>query len=274
MSDKLHSATAAPQRPHLVWIDRRGEFSSPTMPAALVQRFQSVFRRRSWWLDRWSARTFRDAVSAELPREAPSGAVFISTGVKLDPPPPFDEFFEPIPFELAFGGDLENRLRDLSGQKPTREERMRPVGMFIVGLVALLTCGGLAFAMFQSHSIRIVFIVLAMVLLNGLILAIIFALLRLRGKWHLIPGGVAIVRRYARPMRRLTLLTPRDAVATLRYVSTGKTVILTLTLWTYDGKRYAAGVSQRQALGFLAAWQSSHPPPSERQVREVLGLRE
>lgn len=273
MSD--HPTNAAPaQRPHLISIDRRGNFTSPTMPPALLQQLQAVFMKRAWWLDRWSARAFREATSAMAATGGPASTVFISTGVKLDPPPPFDEFFEPIPFEVDFDGGLTTRLRDLSGQKPTREERMRPIGVFVVACIVLAACGGLAFAMFQTHSIRILFGVLAMVAIQGLIVALIVALLRLRGKWHLVPGGVAIVRRYARPMRRLTLLTPRDATASLRYVSTGKTVILTLTLWTRDGQRYSTGVSQRQALAFLATWQSTHPPPTERQLREVLGLRD
>lgn len=195
--------------------------------------------------------------------------MLIGPGMPFEPPPPFDEFFEPIALSrLGFHEDAG--LRTLSGDAPTRQERQSRVILWVLAIPALVSLVAAAYAIFflAPPSARLV-VGGAFALVGGIIAGVLW-LGRHSGRWYLIPGGVAIVRSSGGARSRLRVVTRADAAAILRYVSTGKTTVLMLTLLQPDCKPLAASLSDRQAIAFLAGWQSCRPPPTRAQLFTLL----
>lgn len=253
---------------HIVRFERRTELSSDTLPPAVVANLEAAYNERPWWRDRWTAARFKSAARDAL--HAHGSLVVLGPRMQFDVPPPFAEFFEPI--EVAVGlGDQTERLKTISGEKPTREEQWRWVILVIAGVsvIGFLIPFGLAFM--RGLAIREMGIISAAFLLTGLIIVGILALKRLSGRWYLVPGGIAVVRRPIRRGRpaRVTVLSRTDSVLAFRYVSTGKTTVLYAELWTHAGKRIRRPVSQREAISILAAWQSPLTPPPDERLQEL-----
>ncbi|TWT44709.1 hypothetical protein RAS1_11250 [Phycisphaerae bacterium RAS1] len=258
-----YAALIVPPSPiHFVRVERRSHLTSATLAPETLARLQSAFSRR-WFIDGWARRSFRDAARRTLREDAPTGLVLLGRGMQFDVPPAFEQPFEPV--EL---GVNDPQLTTLAGPAPTREERV----MFVVWIVIALALAALAIpalvALFFPAGRNLWLRGGPVLLCAAALIAAIVALARLGSRWLLVPGGVVIARRWRRPARP-ELLTRSAACAVLRYVHTGKTVILTLELWPLRGKVRRRAVSQREAIALLAAWQSPHPPPTAEQLREL-----
>jgi len=255
---------------HIVLVDRRRNFTSTTLPPDGAAELESAFRAVPWWRDRWSHSNFRAAARRALARHG--GLALLGPGTRLEPPPPFTEMFEPIEVAGGFGAE-RRRLRVLSGDALTRQERFNqlfwPIGA-LLGLVVI--SAAFVFPRLVMHpavSVATVGVVLAL----GVVFSIISAVRRWSGRWFLIPGAIAAVRRPARPGRpaRITVLSRRDTVLVLRLVSTGKSTMLIMELWAPAGRILRRAVSEREALGVLAAWQSPLDPPPDERLQELAG---
>ena len=254
--------------PHIVRIDRKKNLSSDTLVPADLQRLESAFRSAPWWRDRWTNRIFR-AAALGIARER-GGLALIGPGMSFDNPPPFGEFFEPI--EIARGlGDNSDELKTLSGPTPTRQERISQVFIWILWLAGLVLIIGMIVAFFRGLPTRAVLGLAGAGVLFALIMMLVVVIHRLAGRWYLLPGGIAIVRRPARRGQapRVTVLSRAETCLALRYVSNGKTVTLKLELWTPLAKRLERPVSEREAISVLAAWQSPHRPPPDERLQEL-----
>jgi hypothetical protein len=254
--------------PHIVHVDRKKNFTSSTLAPDVMQRLESAFRAVPWWRDRWADRRVRDTALA-IVREL-GGLVLIGPGMRFENPEPFNELFEPIEIARPLGDETE-RLKTLSGAAPTRQERITwflAIFGWVAG-VALIVL--MILALFRGLPIRIAAVFGGAFALVICTLGLVVTLQRLGGRWYLVPGGLAIVRR---PIRRgqparVTVLSRADAGLTYRYVSSGKTTILVLELWTHLGKRFRRSVSEREAMSVLAAWQSSQAPPPDERLQEL-----
>lgn len=260
------AAATAAATPHIVRVGRRAQFSSATLASAALVRLVAGWKSCPWYRDRWNWRGLAAAVAATQAAEAPGGLVLIADRVPFDNPPPFAEFFEPIPL-----GSWDRRLKTLSGEAPTRQERGNRIALWIVGVIVAVLLVPLALAIIRHGWHLASVLMLGNIVLAAAVIALVVALRNLAGRWYLLPGAVAIVRRWKQGPDRLLLLTPRDAWATIRYVSTGKTVVLVVELRPPTGRRLHTTVSEREAISFLAAWQSPHPPPTRAQLAELLG---
>lgn len=196
-----------------------------------------------------------------------AGIVVLGPHMPFEPPPPFDEFFEPIRL-LGGTGGRDPRLVTLSGEKPTRDERLARIGLPVLYCLALVAAAALLVSALQTRSLREPGKVLTGLMGTAAILWAALALGRLGRRWYLVPGGVAIVRRIGTPRARILVCTPRDTAASLRYVSTGKTTALLLELWRAE-RHWKRVVSEREAISFLAAWRSGLAPPAMAQLREL-----
>jgi hypothetical protein len=254
---------------HVVCVDKKKKFSSATLPSDALQRLETAFGAGSWWRDRWTAKAFREAARDVLREHG--GLVLIGPSVKFEVPPPFSEMFEPIEISTGLGDDRE-RLKTISGEKPTRQERWIQVGnyiaVFFVSLLPILM--GLVYLRgLPKVAIGILVLTIAG---TGLLVWLIVALSRLGGRCFLVPGGVAMVRR---PLRRgqpprVTVLSRADSCVVFRYVNQGKTVVLKMELWTHAGRTVSRAVSEREAMSLLATWLGEMTPPDDDKLMELV----
>lgn len=246
-------------------VDRKGSFSSATLGPDAIALLQTAFKSGRWYQDRWSRRECLDAAHAVRDRSASGGLVLVGPGMHFEPPPPFPEHFEPI--EL---GAADEQLRTLTGVTPTRQERQIRWILLIVGAALFALIAPFVAIAALGGAYRIVLIVVGVAGgCVGLVLGIVW-LSKFGSSWYLVPGGVAVLKRLGKSPHRLQLRTRYDSLATFRYVSNGKTTMLVLELWRPgERKPLRRAVSDREAVGFLAAWQSPHPPPSIAQLREL-----
>ena len=258
-----------PERARLVRVDRQRNFSSSTVATETVAKIESAFRAVPWYRDRWRNKGFRSEIYRTLKHLARGGLVLIGPGIKFSDPPPFDELFEPIRLSGGFGAD-DAQLRVLSGNQPTRQERGKRIALLILSPLLFIGVAAILYGWLRGAGMRIAAVVGLVFGSVGFGLSIALLTEKLGAHWYLVPGGVAIARSRGKPANRLVLRTARDTPAFLRYVSSGKSVILMIELWTADGRRWQRGVSEREAISFLAAWQSAHPPPSIEQLREMV----
>ncbi len=230
---------------------------------------EAAFRAGSWWRDRWSSVAFRRACRSV--QQSAGSLVLLAHGLPFDMPAPFEELFEPIEIGTGFGGHSE-RLKTLSGETPTRQERRQWIvcTVLIVSVVAFAVPLGMAF--YRGLPPRAAAVIAGAALLTGVAVYAAVALQRLRGRWFLVPGGVAIVRRPARRggPARVTVLGRADACLLFRYVHTGKTSVLTVEIWAAGATRYRRAISDREAVSLLAAWQSPHEPPDDERLQELV----
>lgn len=252
---------------HIVHVDRRRNFSSPTLGAEQVRQLESTFQAVPRWRDRWTNHKFIAAARAVL--RAEGSLVLVGPGMSFEIPPPFVEMFEPI--EIAGLESNRDRLKILSGSAPTRQERFGGLAGFIIGALGIGVAGFLVFAMFNLPP-AIPATAGTTLLLTGVIVALAVLLQRRGGRWFLVPGGLAILRRPVRAGQppRITVFSRPDSCLVYRYVHTGKTVMLVLELWTHAEKVLRRPVSEREAISILAAWQSPHPPPPDQRLEELL----
>lgn len=253
---------------HIVQIDRHRKFASSTLAPPVVAQLEAAYHASPWWRDRWTNRQFREAAREVLHRSG--SLVLLGPRIRFDVPPAFTEFFEPIEVALALSDHTE-RLKTISGEKPTRQERWRwlVLAIFCVSAAAFLIPLGIAFL--RGMPPRAMLFISATAIITVLVVAAAIKLRRLHGRWYLVPGAIAVVRR---PVRRdlparVTVLSREDSVLAFRYVSTGKTTVLFAELWTHLGKRIRRPVSQREAISILAAWQSPLPPPPDERLQEL-----
>ncbi len=197
--------------------------------------------------------------------------MLIGPGVPFDVPPPFTERFEPIEVARGLGDDTE-RLKMLSGEKPTREERIGKMLAWLGGITGAALIVGLGVGYLRGQRLAAMSGLLAGAVLVAFTIAIVVALSRRGGHWFLLPGGVAVIRRPARRggPARITVLSPRDTCLALRYIHTGKTSVLVLELWTHAGGCFRRTVTQREAISILAAWQCPHEPPPDHTLTELV----
>lgn len=252
---------------HLVQIDRRRRFTSATLPEAARARLEAAYLSGRWWRDRWTSRGFRDAVR-DANREQ-GGLILLGPALPFEPPPPFAEWFEPVEVGAGTGSDVE-ALKTISGVKQTREERQRR----LANLLAVIAIGAGLVLLAFSFSPRMPRIAPLLLLgLTSFVALVVFLAVKAqtwRGRWFVVPGGLAVVRRPARrggPMR-ITVLSRADSCLAFRYVSTGKTTILFAEVWTHAGRIVRRAVTSREAMSLIAAWSSPHAPPDDDRLVE------
>ncbi len=250
-------------------VGPRGRIMESNVADARIRRVTEALRA-PWYRDRWGRRELREAALSSLNTDTPGGLVLIGPRMRFETPPPFHEFFEPIELTQIVLGDNPG-LKALSGDAPTREERQSRVLLWILGPFGAIFAGFMLFIIFFgpiAPTGRLV--LLGTFTFAGFMIFVASWLLRLRGHWFLIPGGVAIVTRYGKARERLRVYTRHDAVPVLRYVNSGKATIRTLALLTSDGRRPSMHITERQAIALLAAWQSDHATPSRAELFDVL----
>ncbi len=255
---------------HVVRVSRRKQFSSGTLSAAGLGRLEAAFRVGPWYRDRWVCRQFREAALHELEADGAGGLVLIGSGLSFDTPPPFVERFEPVPL-ADFLGETSEQLKVLSGPAATREERIRRYILIAVGVLAVVGAAALLAGHLRGLPPALIPVTIGMAVLIAVIINLALALQRFWGRWFLVPAGIAIVGGLHHKRGQVTLLTRWNSYAYLRLVHTGKTVLLMLEVVARSGRRYRRNVSEREALGFLAAWQSPQPPPLVGQLQELAG---
>lgn len=239
--------------------------SSATLAPAALRRIESALRRIPWYRDRWSAKSFRVTLAELLRTSVPGGLVLIGPRTKFDVPPPFEHLFEPI--EL---GSDDDRLKTLSGAAPTRQERIKHAAIWTLATIGFLFLAAIVAGLWFGLSRFVATFLLGVLIFVAVLLLLVRHLAGFVRTWYLMPGSVAIVRRLRRGRSRITILTRFNACGMLRYVYTGKVVMLMLELISLDGRREAIPVSDREASSFLAAWRSPHPPPEREQLSEFL----
>lgn len=254
---------------HVVHVDKKKSFSSPTLAGETLRRLEAAFRSGSWWRDKWTARAFR-AAARDVLREH-GGLVLIGPSVKFEVPPPFSEMFEPIEISTGLSDDRE-RLKTLSGEKPTQQERWGRVGRWI----ALFLVSSLPLLMFIAYLRGLPRQAIAIMMLSiggtGAIVWLAVTLSRYGDRCFLVPGGVAMIRRPVRRGQppRVTVLSRADSCLVFRYVTQGKTVVLKMELWTHAGRTVSRGVSEREAMSLLATWQGEMAPPDDSKLMELV----
>lgn len=255
---------------HIIQVDRKETFTSDSLPADALAQLATTFRNVRWWRDRWRDRTFRD-VARRIMR-ARGGLVLIGPGVKLDLPDAFDEFFEAIEICNAFStGD--QRLKNISGETPTRQERFGRV-IKHVGLVVLaVMAAGLAFLFRHGIPSKLVVAGGVSIFIIGLTLFSIHLLTRRRARFFLVPGGIAVVRHRIRRGQppRITIFSRNDTCLAFRLVSTGKTVILVMELWTHLGRVVRRAITEREAISVIAVWRGTQEPLEDDRLLELVG---
>ncbi|MBL8877722.1 MAG: hypothetical protein JNG88_01280 [Phycisphaerales bacterium] len=261
--------TPAIQSPiaNIVQVDRRGHCVSSSLATDAAQRLNDAFRKRSWWVDRWHNRKFRAAALNMLKAESPGGLAIIGPRMGFEIPPPFREFFEPIEFGVS-----DDQWNVLSGDAPTKQERITRVALWIFAILGIIALVPMVIVLMGSPlAFTRIGLPMGGMLIGVAIftVAIVWATKLSMGRWFLLPGAVAIVPHSRRSGPRVVLLTRHEHVAVIRWVSNGKSSTLMLEFWNNGKKRYHRPVSDRTAISFLAAWQSPLPPPTPEQVREL-----
>lgn len=256
---------------HIVRVDRRRVFESATLPAEALLQLQQAFRGTPWWSDGWGHRRFRAAARGVL--HAHGSLALIGPGTALNVPPPFAEFFEPIEIAGQVFAERE-RLKTLSGPAPTWQEKSGRIVLVVLGAVVSLVLGFfvLMYLLGLLALQVIVIFVAGNLLIMGVVAGVILTLLSRTGRWFLVPGAIAIIRRPPRRGQpaRVTVIPRTAACLVFRYVSTGKTVVLYAELWTHADRVVRRAVSDREAISILAAWQSPQTPPTDEQLQEVV----
>ncbi|MGE0480197.1 MAG: hypothetical protein AB7Q17_06960 [Phycisphaerae bacterium] len=250
---------------HVVSVDRRRGLCSPTLGEKALSELNAAWRATPWYRDPWSFAKFRGAALDVMFRGAPAGLAFIGRGVRIEPPPPFTDPFEPIEF-----GSGDDQFDVLSGPTPTREERVARFAKWIIGIIGAAVVVSLGVGWLVGGDDRIAAAMLFGALAIAAVVTVVALLGGLGGKWFLLPGAIAVVRARGEPRARLQLYTRRDSCAVLRYVSTGKTVVLMLELWSTRGRPARRAVTEREAMAFLAAWQSPLPPPERDRLADIM----
>lgn len=243
--------------------------ASATLPAAALAQLETAFRAGPWLLDRWSRRRFRHSAGRLLHVAAPGGLVVIGPGTGIEAPSAFAERFEPV---LLTGGmdDRSEQLMLLAGSKTTREDRARRVLAVVVTLMAVVLTAGFVIGLLHGMALSALALIGVWVFLMLAVGSLVIWIRRLGGRWFVVPGGVAIIGGPGRHRDELRLFTRHDAAVLLRMIRTGKTHTLSLELVTRGARARRRPVSQREALAFLAAWQSTQPPPTPEQLQELL----
>lgn len=247
---------------HVVRAEPGSKFSSPSLDWKVVRELESSFKT-PWWLDGWSRRAFRSAAVEIMRRSAPDGLVFIGRRMSFETPPPFTDAFEPI--ELGAG---DPQLKTLSGDAPTKEERANRWIFGILGVFGALTIIWVVIAVFRKFPPLIIPIILGPMALVVCIIFLVSVLEKMTAKWYLVPGGVVIVKSGA-GRDRMAFFTRLDSCAVVRMISTGKSAMRALEVWSATQKLRRRRVSEREALAFLAAWQSPLPPPEPDRLRDL-----
>jgi len=251
--------------PRVVTVASNWVCASSTLPSPAVDQIEAALRAAPWYRDRWSLKAFRRTLAETMRQSAAGGLILVGPRVRLEVPPPFEHLFEPI--QIGAG---DERFKTLSGEKPTRQERMNRIAVWIlapVGLAVLMTLG---FILWIGAPRRIAAMIFAIATGAALLAFVARHTVDIFKTWYVLPGSIAIVRRFRRRRERLTILSRFNACAILRYVHAGKVVLLMLELITLDGRREAIAVTEREAISVLAAWQSPHPPPTPAQLRELI----
>jgi hypothetical protein len=254
--------------PHIVRIDRKKNFKSDTLAPDDIARLEGAFRAVRWWRDRWTDRSFR-AAAMEIVRER-GGLALVGPGMPFDNPPPFAEFFEPVEIARGFGSETE-QLKTISGEKLTREERIGRIVSLLAWPAGIALIVLLLVAYFRGMPARAAIFLAGMAMLITVVMVLVVRLQRLGGRWYLLPGGLAVVRRPVRRGQspRVTVLSRNDTCLAFRLVSNGKTVMRIMELWTPLRKRLHRSVSEREAISVLAAWQSPQKPPPDERLQEL-----
>ncbi|MFN0137202.1 MAG: hypothetical protein ACKVS9_13925 [Phycisphaerae bacterium] len=254
-----------------VYADPKGVFTSPTLSLAGLQRIQEAYRRVPWYRDRLASATFRREVGQIEAEFAPSGLVFLVGKLPFEVPPAFHEFFEPIELKLVrFASQLaDDPMQMLSGEAPTRQERFARVGGYIIVATLAAIFLPIAITLLVGGQYRVLATIFGALAANFALIVLILWLARFAGRWYLIPRGVVIRRSFGLARRRTIVRDRRDTIAMLRYVHTGKSHHLNLDLWSPAGRRWSRPVSEREAISFLAAWQSRREPPTREQLQEL-----
>jgi|GEM_PF-3168588 len=254
---------------HIVRVGRDRSFTSGTLPVEDLSRLEAPFQAARWWRDRWWDRAFRSE-ARRIMRER-GGLILIGPGIQFDIPDAFDEFFEAIEIS-SLNMRPDERLKSLSGEKPTREERFSRYGKIILIVMGILfACGGVV-GYFIGIPWRIVKILGIVIVAIPAFVLLVLQFVRLRSRVYLVPGGVAVVRRPPRKGRppRITVFSRRDTVLTFRLVSNGKTVTRLMELWTPAGGTVRRGVSQREAMSAVAVWMGDQAPLDDDRLVEVV----
>lgn len=255
---------------HIVRPDGNDVFASATLPPEALDRLRAAFRTGGRWSNPWRNPKLREAARHIL---AEHGSLAILGGsAAIDVPAPFTEPFDPIELNPPTGGNRA-RLKPLSGEKPTRQERDRwfPVALFGGAALVMAAIGGRE--IWRDPSPANFAVAGGMLLALAIITAVVFATDRLRGKWYLVPGAIAIVRRPARrgQAARVTVLSRADSCLVFHRVRAQVTdpSQLAIEVWTRDGKSRGHPVTERETISVLAAWQSPLTPPPDERLRAL-----
>jgi hypothetical protein len=252
----------------IVQIDRDRKFLSPTLSGPALERMASAFRSASRWRDRWKNANFQAAVRDVLHESG--GLILFGTEMPFQAPPPFNEMFEPIEIGSGRGGNAAD-LDVLSEDSQASLRRLMWLRWGIAGFGILLAVVPILFIRINRIPVHAISIVVLAFALCGMAVFALTLFVPNRDRWFIIPGALAIQHRPTRRNRDpgVTVLTPKNACLILRHVESGSTVTLVLELWSSDESIYRCAVTERESMGILAAWQSSHAPPTEDRLREL-----
>ena len=251
-----------------VHIDRVHKFSSPTLPGPSLEKLESTFRSASRWRDRWKNVDFQAAVRDSLGEHA--GLILIGSEMPFEMPPPFNEMFEPIEIGSGRGGNAAD-LDVLSEESHHRQRRLARLRWGIIGLGVVLSIVPLLFLPASRVPVRQIFYVVFAFAICGIAVFAMTLWAPVADRWFIIPGALAIAHRPTHRNRTpgVTVLTPKDTCLILRYMKSGSTEQLVLEFWTAEGSLFRSAVTEREAIGILAAWQSLHPPPPDSLLKEL-----
>lgn len=249
---------------HVVSVERKRGLCSATLDPKALDELTAAWRATPWYRDAWSYSKFRGAALQFMLRRAPGGLAFVGRGLRIERPPPFTDPFEPIEF-----GSGDDQFEVLSGPKPTREERVARYAKWFFAFIGAAVVVALGVGWLTGVDDRIAAGIIVSVLVLAGVIGLVMLLGGLGRKWFLLPGAIAVVRARGEPRARLQLYTRHDSCAVLRYVSTGKTVVRMLELWSTRERPIRRAVTEREALAFLAAWQSPRPPPERERLADL-----
>ncbi len=205
---------------------------------------------------------FRDAVveSAKLLQRP---IVLLDKGVKLDVPPPFHDHFEPINL-----GSRDPQAQMISGVSPKPRIILAWLSATLsiiplIVVISLIVARGWR-PRFSREFIAMFGSFLLMICIHAVWLVLFGA------RWFVIPRGMAIHETLWWGRHRLHVLNPSEVVACIRMDTRSDSPRLVLELWRGSFKTWSTGISESDALAFLAAWQGTHPTPKESVVLEFL----
>src|SRR5262245_8912565 len=186
--------TASDKSPcELVTVGADLTCASPTLQPAALQDIRTALRSVPWYRDRWSAKSFRTSLIRIFQRYSPGGLILIGPRTKFEVPPPFEHLFEPI----ALGSDDE-RLKTLSGEKPTRQECLNRFALWALATLGFLLFVTITAGLWFGFSRFIATILLAMFTFFAVLGTMVKYAAEFVRTWYLLPGSVAILRRLRR----------------------------------------------------------------------------